>query len=69
MSGDSAGIRTRTEFMWLAKYDGDRTERSESSGDDVRDRLTWLQCDLTDPKCVEIVAGREGQPPSVWRKV
>ena len=57
MSADSAGIRARTEFFWLAKNEGDRGPRPEPTGDDARDRLMGLQADLTDPTCFEIIAG------------
>jgi hypothetical protein len=69
MSADAAGVRTRTEFQYLAKFEGDRGPRADPTGDDARDRLKWLQADLTDPACFEIIAGGDGLPTSVWRKV
>lgn len=69
MSSDAAAIRARIEFQYLAKFEGDRGPRPAPTGDDARDRLNWLQADLTDPTCLEIIAGGDGLPTSVWRKV
>jgi len=68
MSDDAAALRTRTEFFCLSKYEGEHVS-APATGDELRDRLASLQADLTDPQCVEIIAGGEGRPTCIWRKV
>ena len=68
MSADGAVIKTRTEFFCLSKYEGEHSS-VPVTGDELRDRLNSLQADLTDPQCLEIIAGGEGRPTCIWRKV
>jgi hypothetical protein len=80
MSQESAAIRMGVEFFWLAKYEGDRAQRDPLPAlpDDVVElrkvaerlqaELYGLRADLTDPQCVEIVAGGDARPTCNWRK-
>jgi hypothetical protein len=77
---DTAAITCNVEFFWLAKYDGDRTQRLQlpQLPDDVIElrklaerlqaELIGLRADLTDPQCVEIIAGGDTRLTCNWRK-
>ncbi|MBK9497727.1 MAG: hypothetical protein IPO08_25095 [Xanthomonadales bacterium] len=80
MSDDVNGIRMDVEFFWLSKYEGDRSARDALPPlpDDVYElrklcerlqgELYGLRADLTDPQCVEIVAGGDSLAVCNWRK-
>jgi hypothetical protein len=80
MSEESAALRMGVEFFWLSKYEGDRAQRDALPAlpDDVVElrkeaerlqaELYGLRADLTDPQCVEIVAGGDARPTCNWRK-
>lgn len=79
-SEESAAIRMGVEFFWLSKYDGDRAERPalpalpddphelRKVAERLQAELYGLRADLTDPQCVEIVAGGDARPTCNWRK-
>jgi hypothetical protein len=79
-SADGAALTMGVEFFWLSKYEGDRAERAAFPAlpDDpaelrrVAERLQaelyGLRADLTDPQCVEIIAGGDNRPNCNWRK-
>lgn len=80
MSADGIGLTMGVEFFWLSKYDGDRGEREPLPPlpDDVGElrklcerlqgELYGLRADLTDPQCVEIVAGGDARTTCNWRR-
>ena len=79
-SADSAALKMGVEFFWLSKYDGDRSPRDELPAlpDDANElrkvaerlqsELYGLRADLTDPQCVEIIAGGDARQTCNWRK-
>ncbi len=69
MSSDSAALKASVLFGCRSAYEGERSDRSPATGDDIADRLTSLQEDLADPKCVELVIFGDSFPTQVWRKV
>lgn len=68
MNQDRPQLVCKCPFFYLAKYEGDRGPRPETTGDEVKDNLAHLQADLADPNCVEIIVGGDSLPTQVWRK-
>lgn len=78
--GDAAQLSMGVEFFWLSKYEGDRTPRAplpplpddatelRRVAERMQGELFALRADLTDPQCVEIVAGSDLAPAVNWRK-
>lgn len=79
-TGTAAAVTMGVEFFWLSKYDGDRAERAalpalpddptelRKVAERLQAELYGLRADLTDPQCVEIIAGGDNRPTSNWRK-
>ena len=77
---EKVAIEMGCEFFWLAKYNGDRIERAPLPAlpDDVHElrklcerlqgELYGLRADLTDPQCVELIAGGDNRPTCNWRQ-
>jgi hypothetical protein len=77
---DTASIACNVEFFWLAKYEGDRAVRPElpplpdelselrKLAERLQAELIGLRADLTDPQCVEIIAGGDTRQTCNWRK-
>ena len=69
MSDESIGLIARVVFAYRSAYEGERGPRPEPVGNDMADRLTFLQADLADPNCVALVVFGDGFPTQYWRKV
>lgn len=69
MSDEAVGLKASVLFACRSAYEGERGPRPAPTGDDIADRLTSLQADLTDPNCVSLVVFGDGFPTQYWRKV
>ena len=68
MTEQAARLKSSVQFAYVAKYEGDRGPRPAPTGDSAADQLAWLQADMADPACVELVIFGDGFPEQVWRK-